>query len=411
MKKLIRNRWYIGAPMLLAAAMAMAQDGSAVIKARWDDGVLRVVGTAGPDQISIASSGGLIEVNGGLVRISGGLAMLSNTRRIIVHAGAGNDQVTLHEFNGALPAADLDGGEGHDLLIGASGDDLLKGRDGNDVLIGHQGNDFVQGQGGDDLLIVNEGDGNDLIEGGLGRDVVQVSSSNSDDEISIMERSDGAVMIHRNSGSIVADTEIRGVEDLQVYGQGGDDVIKSSLSGASSMALALNGDQGNDLLSGGDGVEVLRGGAGNDTLLGNRGNDVVLGQDGDDLMIVNSGDGSDVYEGGNGRDVVQANGSESDDEMGAVLMADGAVIFITDSIEAGDSSVIIGTTELMLVDGLGGNDVIIGSDAIALNARGGSGEDLLIGGAGNDFLDGGEGRDQCRGGGGNDRFSGCESVD
>jgi len=50
---------------------------------------------------------------------------------IQVFGQGGNDTITLNESNGALPAAELFGGTGNDVLTGGSGGDLLFGQSGN----------------------------------------------------------------------------------------------------------------------------------------------------------------------------------------------------------------------------------------------------------------------------------------
>jgi len=108
----------------------------------------------------------------------------------------GNDNLSLDEANGALPSANLFGGNGNDILIGGSGNDLLFGQagndtllgkggndllfggDGDDVLTGGTGNDQVFGQAGNDRMIWNPGEGTDLNEGGDGIDTVEVNGGN-----------------------------------------------------------------------------------------------------------------------------------------------------------------------------------------------------------------------------------------
>src|SRR5258708_14310071 len=61
----------------------------------------------------------------------------------------------------------------------------------------------------------------------------------------------------------------------------------------------------------------------------------------------------------------------------------------------------------LVINGLGGNDVITGSALSAkvhLTANGGDGNDILLGGAGNDTLSGGAGDDTLIGGGGEDNL-------
>src|SRR3954451_22714358 len=86
---------------------------------------------------------GQILVNGGAVPVVGGPATVANTGLIQVFGQAGNDVISLDESNGALPAAELFGGAGNDVLTGGSGADLLFGQSGNDTLLGKGGNDLL----------------------------------------------------------------------------------------------------------------------------------------------------------------------------------------------------------------------------------------------------------------------------
>src|ERR1700754_3071508 len=142
------------------------------------------------------NAAGQILVNGGAVAVIGGTPTVANTARIDVHSLGGNDTVTLSEVNGALPAANLFGGAGNDVLTGGSGNDQLFGQAGNDTLLGKGGTDFlfgganadtltggdaddqVFGENGNDRMIWNPGDDTDLNEGGAGIDTVEVNGGN-----------------------------------------------------------------------------------------------------------------------------------------------------------------------------------------------------------------------------------------
>ena len=126
----------------------------------------------------------------------GGTPTVANTSLIQVFGQAGNDNLALDETNGALPRANLFGGDGNDTLTGGSGNDMLFGQagndtllgkggndlffggDGNDILTGGTGNDQVFGEAGNDRMIWNPGDGTDLNEGGDGIDTVEVNGGN-----------------------------------------------------------------------------------------------------------------------------------------------------------------------------------------------------------------------------------------
>src|SRR4051794_34609669 len=82
-------------------------------------GVLTVFGDAQDNTIAISrDAAGRVLVNGGAVHVVGGTPTVANTRTISVFGQAGNDTISLNEANGALPAAQLFGGAGNDVLTG-----------------------------------------------------------------------------------------------------------------------------------------------------------------------------------------------------------------------------------------------------------------------------------------------------
>ena len=157
------------------------------------DGVLSVFDD-NLDNTIVASrdAAGNILINGGAVAITGGQPTVANTGLIQLLGQGGNDTISLDETNGALPGAELFGGDGNDILTGGSGNDLLFGGsgndilfgkggddqlfgdDGNDTIIGGAGNDQMFGGAGNDRMIWNPGDGSDLMEGGDGTDTAEV---------------------------------------------------------------------------------------------------------------------------------------------------------------------------------------------------------------------------------------------
>ena len=160
-------------------------------------GLLSVFGDSLDNTITVSrDAAGRILVNGGAVPVLGGTPTVANTTLIQVFGQGGNDTITLDEANGALPAAQLFGGAGNDMLTGGSGNDLLFGQAGNDTLLGKGGNDLlfggagndtltggdgddqVFGEAGNDRMIWNPGDGTDLNEGGDGIDTVEVNGGN-----------------------------------------------------------------------------------------------------------------------------------------------------------------------------------------------------------------------------------------
>src|SRR5262245_31023878 len=92
-------------------------------------GTLSIFGDALDNNITVSrDAAGNILINGGAVAIQGGTATIANTTLIQGFGLGGNDTITLDQSNGALPAANLFGGEGNDTLTGGSGNDMLFGQ-------------------------------------------------------------------------------------------------------------------------------------------------------------------------------------------------------------------------------------------------------------------------------------------
>jgi Ca2+-binding RTX toxin-like protein len=302
-------------------------------------GVLSVLGDSLNNTIVVSrDAAGRILVNGGAVAVTGGTPTVANTALIQVFGQAGNDQISLDETNGALPAANLFGGDGNDILTGGSGNDMLFGQagndtllgkggndslfggDGNDVLTGGTGDDQVFGQAGDDRMIWNPGDGTDLNEGGDGNDTVEVNGGNASENFTITPNGSRVRFDRVDPAPFTID--IGTTENLTLNANGGDDVITASNGLAALISLTLDGGAGNDTITGGDGNDRLIGGDGNDVITGGRGNDVVLMGAGNDTFIWNPGDGSDTVDGQGGTDTLQFNGANVNENM--TLSANGS---------------------------------------------------------------------------------------
>ena len=123
-------------------------------------GSLVVTGDAANNTIAVSRNvaEAVILDNGGVVAIRGGTPTVANTRQISLFGEGGNDNLSLDETDGALPAANIFGGTGNDTLTGGSGNDLLFGESGNDTLLGKGGNDLLFGGDGDDVLTGGSGE-------------------------------------------------------------------------------------------------------------------------------------------------------------------------------------------------------------------------------------------------------------
>src|SRR5215217_1983945 len=192
-------RRVVAAVVVGAGAMFAASPASAAVTASFTPatGTLTVFGDTLNNSITVSrDAAGKILVNGGAVNVAGGTATVANTALIQVFGQAGNDTISLIEANGALPRANLFGGNNNDVLTGGSGADMLFGQVGNDTLLGKGGFDFlfggadtdvltggdgddqVFGESGSDRMIWNPGDDTDLNEGGDGTDTVEVNGGN-----------------------------------------------------------------------------------------------------------------------------------------------------------------------------------------------------------------------------------------
>ena len=227
----------------------------------------------------------------------------------------------------------------------------------------------------------------------------------------------GSIIVSRTrSGRIEVNggaVEIRGVRATVTNvtaivvrgGRGSDRIALDDRLGPLPRARLFGG-AGRDELFGGSRRDRLAGGSGNDLLLGGAGRDEVLGGAGDDQLTWNPGDGSDIDEGGDGSDRVVVNGSDLGESFTAA--AGGSRVRL-DQVSPSPFSLDIGTSERLVVNANGGDDVFSASgdlaSLISLTVDGGPGNDGIVGGNGNDTLIGGSGDDEIDGNQGSDAAS------
>ena len=337
-------------------------------------GVLTILGDAQNNNITVArSTSGSILVSDG-TRTFVNMATVANTRLIQIFGQAGNDNLSLNESNGALPAADIFGGDGNDTITGGSGNDLLFGQagndtllgkggndllfggDGNDTLTGGAGNDQVFGQAGNDTMIWNPGDGTDLNEGGDGNDTVVSNGGNGAENFTIT--ANGTRVRFDRVSPAPFTLDIGTTENLVVNGNGGDDTITAGNGLAPLIHITEDGGAGNDTLTGGDGNDTLIGGDGNDTIIGGRGGDSLLGGAGDDTFVWNPGDGSDTVEGQSGNDTMLFNGANVAENFN--ISANGSRVRLTRDV--GNVTMDLNGVEGLDLNTLGGADTVTVND-------------------------------------------------
>src|SRR3954467_1603430 len=360
-------------------------------------GLMSVFGDALDNTITVSpDAAGTILINGGAVVIQGGTATVANTSLIQGFGLGGNDTITLNERNGALPRANLFGGDGNDTLIGGSGNDQLFGQAGNDTLLGKGGFDFlfggddndtltggdaddqVFGESGDDRMIWNPGDDTDLNEGGDGVDTVEVNGGNGA-ETSTATANGTRVRFDRVIPAPFS-IDIGTSEKLVVNMNGGDDSFSATGNLATLIAITVDGGAGNDRRLGGNGADKLLGGDGNDFVDGNQGSDTAFLGAGDDVFQWDPGDGSDTVEGQADTDTMLFNGSA----IGEVLDASanggrlrftrnvGAIVMDTNDVEVVDARALGGVDQLTVND-TSGTDLTEVTDDLRSTAGGDDG--------------------------------------
>ena len=374
----VRRRGTRGLLAGIAAAgalAAIAAPASAATTATFGNGVLAVSGDGADNSIVISrDAAGRILVNGGAISAIGGTPTVANTSLIQVSGAAGNDQITLNEANGALPAARLSGGSGNDTLTGGSGADTLSGQGGNDTLLGKGGNDRLFGgsgndtltggdaddqafgQGGNDRMIWNPGDDTDLNEGASGVDTVEVNGGNGAEQFTAT--ANGARVRFDRVTPAPFSIDIGTSENLVVNMNGGDDSFSATGNLAALIKLTVDGGAGNDTLLGSNGNDTLLGGDGNDFVDGNQGNDVALLGAGDDTFQWDPGDGSDTLEGQSGNDTMLFNGANVNENMD--VSANGSRIRFTRNV--GNITMDLNGVESIAVEALGGTDNLVVND-------------------------------------------------
>jgi Ca2+-binding RTX toxin-like protein len=305
-----------------------------------------VNGTAGDDQIKVASSGASVVVNGlaAQVTIAGAEGGKDS---LVINALAGNDTINASALNAGQINLTINGGAGNDTITGSRGNDLVIGGTGNDVaLLG----------AGDDTFVWNPGDGSDTVEGQAGTDTLLFNGSNVAENIDISANGSRA-RLTRDVGNVTMD--LNGVEHIEVNARGSADTVTVNDltgTGVNQVAIDLGAQPGSP---GGDGAA--------------------------DTIVINATNGNDAIT------IVNNNG---------IVTVAGLPEEVTISnFEANDR---------IVINGLGGDDAIVASGltGILFTANGGDGDDVLVGSRGNDILTGGNGDDVLIGGGGQDVLDG-----
>jgi Ca2+-binding RTX toxin-like protein len=345
-------------------------------------GRLSVTGDTLDNSVDVSrNQAGAILVNDGAVAIAGGTPTVANTADIQVFGLGGNDTISLDEANGALPRAELFGGDGNDTvqggssgdqLFGQAGNDTLSGRggvdllfggDGNDVLTGGDADDQMFGQAGNDRMIWNPGDDTDLHEGGAGIDTSEVNGGNGAEQFTLTANGSRVRFDRLDPAPFAID--IGTTENLVLNMNGGNDSFSATGNLAALISVTVDGGAGDDSIRGSNGSDVLLGGDGNDFIDGQQGADVAFLGAGDDVFQWDPGDGSDVVEGQAGRDSMLFNGSAGNEVFN--LSANGQRALFTRDL----ANIVMDLNDVERVDvrALGGVDNLVVNDLAATDVR------------------------------------------
>ena len=287
------------------------------------------------------------------------------------------------------------------LLVGTVIEKGILLRDGNDsftdtslpgaLVYGEAGNDVIHGGPGNDTFAEESTpNGGDTFSGGGGRDTVDYSQRTHPVNVSIGGGPAGGDGEPGEHDTVNGDIEV-------VKGGSANDTLVAS----PTVASTLYGNAGADKLTGLLGDDTLLGGPGNDTINGDAGNDTVIGGPGDDIQSGGPGFDTVDYSDHTSPVTIAVGGQAGSGGEADFVAADFERVLGTagnDVIQAAES-----LSVPLELDGLGGNDTLVG----------GSGNDLLVGGSGNDSLDGGPdlGNDTLRGGPGTDTMTGGGGFD
>jgi Ca2+-binding RTX toxin-like protein len=224
---------------------------------------------------------------------------------VFINLGDGEDSADLSGIDLAVGM----GGAGNDEIVGGRVENLLEGGPGNDRLTGGAGDDSVHGGGGDDQLLLMAGDdqasgdpGNDTISGGQGFDAffgdpgddILIGNSGRDFLFAtgMNLRLTPTALVGQGSDTL------GGIEDAQLFGGTGDNVINARAWRGRTTIFASGGD---DVIVGGFGPDRIHGGLGNDRIAGRAGHDGLSGGPGADVLFSRDLQ-RDRVDGGLGRD-------------------------------------------------------------------------------------------------------------
>ena len=246
---------------------------------------------------------------------------------------------------------------------------------------------------------------------------VTVAGDQADDNVTLGQNAAGLLTIAVAPNAPTTDFGGQTIQaaqaDVVLNAGAGNDTI--NLSGATVHSAAINGEDGDDIITGSPINDTISGGNGNDRITGGRNSSAdpeqIHGDAGNDVMIWNNGEGNDLNDGGAGSDeTLITNGTAADDmhvdpspTAGQIRFSRVNNQFFVDMLDV----------DKLSITSFSGDDKLATAPGIALNMSvdAGSGNDTISTGDGNDVVLGGDGNDTLNGAGGGDRLVGERGTD
>jgi Ca2+-binding RTX toxin-like protein len=322
----------------------------------------------------------------------------------------------LPDLSGTVYFQDIYGTTGADTITGSYINERIFAYAGNDVIDPGAGGDLVYDNGGNDTYRYTSG--SDVYQDGSGTEVIELPTGitlndlafyrGSVDSLFITVGSLGEIEIdefyngtsYRVETLRFADTstyDLTAIASIEVFGsEDADDITAED-----NIAETIYGLGGDDELTGGGGNDTIDGGAGNDTLSGGSGNDSFIVSAGFDRII----DSASTY-----NTLIISAGYTSDD-VHYFKNGNDIIVMVTDLGQA----TIVGQAsgsgyEIDEIHFEETDTTILYAD-VAVEQRGGTGNDSFTGTTNSDILNGMAGNDSLSGGAGNDIYVFSEGQD
>ncbi|HSW13532.1 MAG TPA: hypothetical protein VLI06_11880 [Solimonas sp.] len=345
----------------------------------------------------------------------------------------GNGNGLANVITGNNAANRLDGGSGIDRLLGGGGNDTLVSSLGEaDILTGGSGDDsylvqqdfadlIEQAGGGIDTVVATLATGNAYTLGNHLENLLLVGSDVDGHGNTLANAITGTAGSNLLDGGAAADL-LSGLagDDAYIIDHAGDQAIEAAAEGYdrafSAVTWALSANLEQLTLTGSSAID----GTGNELdnrLIGNTAANRLEGGLGNDLL--NGSGGADILVGGEGDDqLITGAGNETLNGGLGIDLANyfGAAAGVTINLALGSAQATggSGSDTLLEIENVSGSDngddVLTGSTA-ANDLSGHGGNDTLNGGAGNDRLYGGEGNDTLLALAGDDWVDGGNGID